>query len=271
MKLLNQKVLPAILDPLGQQLGQIFAQILQADIGRLGGVLPTQKELDRIVRGVAAEQMIRPTHVRQAAGAVRALSATLGSPQAQTALQGVRERLRPQEVWPEDVAVQVSLEILRLSGHKWIDSDLPGGGAFVANLAVSTVANTKDTAGNVAQAVCGLIPEVGGAVCAVFKQIVEVAYNYAIPEAMKVTISTTMHNSIDFVMDETKKAYLQGRDPRALRQNLGPFKAVVDAFPTKQVLLDFAVRDQGIREMHMALFEYNESVRALAEIAVGRR
>ena len=273
MHLLQTKVLPAILDPIGQQLGQVFGQIMQSDAtgGSLGAMLPNQKELDRIIRGVAAEQLIRPSHVRKVAQKVKAMSAALGNPQqAQASLQDLQRVLDKQEIWPEEVAIQVAMELLRFSGHKWIDSDMPGAGAFVANLAVSTIGTSKDTVGNVVEAACGLIPEAGAAVCSIFKELIEVAYNYVTPEAMKIVISNTMHGALDQVINEVAKAYIQKYDPKQARQNMGPFASIINAFPTREVVIAFATRDRSIKDMQLALFDYNDSVRQFAETAVRR-
>jgi hypothetical protein len=35
----------------------------------------------------------------------------------------------------------------------------------------------KDYVGNVTEAACGLIPEAGAAICAIYKQMIEVGYN----------------------------------------------------------------------------------------------
>lgn len=273
MNLLQTKVLPAILDPVGQQMGQVFNQIMQSDMtgNSLSPLLPNQKELDRIIRGVAAEQLIRPSHVRKVAQKVRAMSASLGNPQqAQTSLQDLQKVLDKQEVWPEEVAIQVAMEILRFSGHKWVDSDMPGAGAFVANLAVSTIGTTKDTVGNVVESACGLIPEAGAAVCSIFKQLIEVGYNYVTPEAMKIVISNTMHGALDQSINEIAKAYIQKYDPRQARQNMGPFVSILNAFPARELVISFATKDRSIKEMQLALFDYNDSVRQFAEVAARR-
>jgi hypothetical protein len=273
VNLLQTKVLPVILEPIGQQLGQVFGQLMQSDAtgGSLGSLLPNQKELDRIIRGVAAEQLIRPGHVRTVAQKVKAMSSALGNPQqTQTSLVALQRALDKQEIWPEEVAIQVAMEILRFSGHKWVDSDMPGAGAFAANLAVSTIGTSKDTVGNVVEAACGLIPEAGAAVCAILKQMVEVAYNYVTPETMKILISNVMHSGVDQMINEIAKAYIQKYDPRQARQQMGAFASIVDAFPTREVVIAFATRDRSIREMQLALFEYNDSVRQFAETAARR-
>jgi hypothetical protein len=273
VNLLQTKVLPVILEPVGQQLGQMFGQLMQSDAtgGSLGTLLPNQKELDRIIRGVAAEQLIRPGHVRSVAQKVKAMSSALGNPQqTQTSLAALQRALDKQEIWPEEVAIQVAMEIFRFSGHKWVDSDMPGAGAFVANLAVSTIGTSKDTVGNVVEAACGLIPEAGAAVCAIFKQLVEVAYNYVTPETMKILISNVMHGGVDQMINEIAKAYIQKYDPRQARQQIGAFASIVDAFPTREVVIAFATRDRSIREMQLALFDYNDSVRQFAETAARR-
>ena len=272
MNLLQTKVLPAILDPVAQHMGQIFAQLMQSDMagGSLAPLLPNQKELDRIIRGVAAEQLIRPNHVRAAAQKVHALSKTLGTPQAQAALLALQQALDIQEIWPEEVAIQVAMEILRFSGHKWIDSDMPGAGAFTANLAVATMETAKDTVGNVAEAVCGVVPEFGGVVCAIFQEMLVIAYDYVSPPAMKIVIANTMHGALDHVINEATKAYVQKYDPKQIRQQMGPFASIVNAFPTREVVIAFATRDRSIREMQLALFDYHDSVRQFAETAARR-
>jgi hypothetical protein len=273
MHLFQTKVLPVVLDPIGQQLGQVFGQIMQSEAtaGSLGALLPNQKELDRIIRGVAAEQLIRPGHVRAVAQKVKAMSTALGNAQqSQTSLQALQRVLDKQEIWPEEVAIQVAMEILRFSGHKWVDSDMPGAGAFLANIAVSTMATTKDTVGNVVEAACGLIPEAGAAICSIYKEFIEVAYDYVTPQGMKISISNVMHGALDQAMNEIAKAYVQKYDPRQTRQQIGALASIVNSFPTREVVIAFATRDRSIREMQLALFEYHDSVRQFAETAVRR-
>lgn len=273
MHLLETKVLPAILDPIGQQLGQVFGQIMQSDAtgGSLGSMLPNQRELDRIIRGVAAEQLLRPSHVRDAAQKVRALSGALpNAQQAHTALQALQKVLDKQEIWPEEVAIEVAMEILRFSGHKWIDSDMPGAGGNMANLTAATLVSTKDTVGCLAEAVCGAIPEFGGAACAIFQEFIEVAYDTVVPQASIIVTSNVMHGALDQAINEIEKAYIQKYDPHQTRQNLGPFASIVKAFPTRDVVIAFATRDRSVREMQFALFDYHDSVRRFAETAVRR-
>lgn len=272
MNLLQTKVLPAILDPVAQHMDLMFSHLMQSDMagGSLAPLLPNQKELDRIIRGVAAEQLIRPNHVRAVSQKVQALSKSLGTPQAQAALLALQRALDKQEVWPEEVAIQVAMEILRFSGHKWIDSDMPGAGAFTANLAVATMETAKDTVGNVAEAACGVVPEFGGVVCAIFQEMLVIAYDYVSPPAMKIVISNTMHGALDHVINEATKAYLQNYDPKQARQQMGPFASIVNAFPTREVVIAFATRDRSIREMQLALFDYHDSVRQFAETAARR-
>jgi hypothetical protein len=124
--------------------------------------------------------------------------------------------------------------------------------------------------GNVVEAACGLIPEAGAAICSIFKELIEVAYNYVSPPAMKILISNTMHGALDQTINEIGKAYIQKYDPRQARQNLGPLASIVNAFPTREVVIAFATRDRSVREMQLALFEYNDSVRLFAETALRR-
>lgn len=140
----------------------------------------------------------------------------------------------------------------------------------VANFAGSTMGTTKDTVGNVAESACGLIQEFGAVVCSIFKELIEVAYNYVSPQAMKIVISNVMHGGLDQGINEIAKAYIQRYDPRQARQNLGTFASIVNAFPTREVVIGFATRDRSTKEMQLALFDYNDSVRQFAEVAARR-
>jgi hypothetical protein len=271
--LVERKVLPVLFEPVGQAMGGVFDQLLRSEGigGDLTRLLPNQKELDRIIRGVAAEQLIRPNQVKDAASKLHALSTALGNRQnAQTALLTLQRALDRQQIWPEEVAIQVGIEILRFSGHKYVDSDLPGNGAFFANIGVSILSSAKDTVGNVVESACGLIPEAGAAACSIYKELIEFAYDYISPETMKILISNAMHGELDRLMDRIGKAYIERHDPRQVRQELGAFAAMVDRFPTREVVIAFATRDRQVRAMQLALFEYHDSVRQFAETAVRR-
>jgi hypothetical protein len=199
------------------------------------------------------------------------MSGSLPNPQqAQASLLALQKALDKQEIWPEEVAIQVAMEILRFSGHKWIDSDMPGAAGNMSNLAASILVSTKDTAGAVTEAACGLIPEAGGAICAIFQEMIEVAYNTIVPQASIMTTSQAMHGALDQLINEVAKAYIQKYDPRQARQTMGPFAAVVNSFPTRDVVIAFATKDRSVKEMQLALFDYNDSVRQLAETAVRR-
>jgi hypothetical protein len=87
---------------------------------------------------------------------------------------------------------------------------------------------------------------------------------------MKIVISNAIHGGLDQAINEVAKAYIQKYDPRQARQNLGPFASIVNSFPTREVVIGFATRDRSIKEMQLALFDYNDSVRQFAEAAVRR-
>jgi hypothetical protein len=72
------------------------------------------------------------------------------------------------------------------------------------------------------------------------------------------------------LVNEIAKTYIHKYAPRQARQQIVAFASIVDAFPTRQVLIAIATRDRSVRKMQLALFEYHDSVRQFAEMAVRR-
>lgn len=273
MKMLNERVMPVMLEATGGQIGQVLDQITRSDgIGdSLMTLLPNQKELDRIIRGVAAEQLIRPQHVRRTAEKLDVLTDNFSNlPKRAEALQEFNRMLGQQEIWPEEVAFQVGIEMLRFSGHKWIDGEGPGQGGFIGNLGISTITSTRDTVNGVAEAACGLIPEAGAAVCSLFMEMTNLTYNYVVPQAGKVLYSKTMHDIFDKTMSELSNALIKNIDRQQLRQQLGVLTPLIDAFPTKEAVIALASRDKSIQEMQKAFFTYNDSVRRFTTAAANQ-
>lgn len=270
MKMLNERVMPVLMETAGTQIGQVLGQITYSnDTGdSLLGLLPNQKELDRIIRGVAAEQLIRPKHIKRAADKLDVLTNNFSNlPKRAEALQEFSRVLDKQEIWPEEVAFQVGIEILRFVGHQWINGEGPGQGGFIGNLGISTITSTRDTVNGVVESGCGLIPEAGAAVCSIFLEMTNLAYNYVIPEMGKTIYSRTMHDIFDKTVDELSRALVINIDRQQLRQQIGLLTPLIDSFPTKEAVISLATKDKSIQEMQKALFTYNDSIRKFTEIA----
>ena len=273
MKMLNERVMPVVMDAAGTQIGQVLDQITRSDStgDSLLALLPNQKELDRIIRGVAAEQLIRPKHVKKVADKLDVLTENFSDPPKRTeALQEFNRLLDKHEVWPEDVAFQVGIEILRFVGHQWIDGEGTGQGGFIGNLGIATITSTRDTVNGVVEAGCGLIPEAGAAICSVFLEMTNLAYNYVIPEIGKAIYSKTMHNIFDKTVNELSDALVNNIDRQQLRHHLGLLAPLIDSFPTKEAVISLAAKDKSIQDMQKALFRYNDSVRKFAETAASQ-
>lgn len=273
MKLLNERVLPVVMDAAGKQMGQILEQVTRSDGtgGSLLGLLPNQQELDRIIRGVAAEQLIRPRHVRKAAEKLDALTDGFSnSTKRSEALQAFHQMLDKQEIWPEDIAFQVGIEILRFVGHQWIDGEGIGQGGFIGNLGISMLTSTRDTVNGVVESACGLIPEAGAAVCSIFMEMTNLAYNHVVPEMGKDLYSRSMHTTFDETINSLSTALLKDIDRQQLRQQLGMLTPLIDAFPTKEAVMALATKDKSIQEMQKVLFTYNDSVRRFTTTAANQ-
>lgn len=233
-------------------------------------LLPGTEELAKIARGVAAKYLLDAGKIRTVAGNVTQLAGALGNEQAsQQALARVEGALASTQVWTELVLLEIGVEILRFIGHKYIDSNEPWGGASLVNMGVGLLNTLETTVGNVAEAACGLVPEVGAAVCSVVRECVEIAYHNVGVVAAEQAAMKGLHLGYDQVVDTALRAMKQGHDPRTLRQQAGPLGALLDAFPTKEIVV--ALGDGKTKEMQEALFAYHDGVLALSRAAATAR
>lgn len=233
-------------------------------------LLPGTEELEKIARGVAAKYLLDAGKIRVVAGNVSQLAGVLGNEQAsQQALARVEGALASTQVWTELVVLEIGMEILRFVGHKYIDSNEPWGGASLVNMGIGLLNTLETTVGNVAEAACGLVPEVGAAVCSVVREGVEIAYHNVGVVAAEQAAMKGLHLGYDQVVDTALRAMKQGHDPRAMRQQAGPLGALLDAFPTKEIIV--ALGDGKTKEMQEALFAYHDGVLALSRAAATPR
>ena len=95
----------------------------------LGDVVPGLGDILDIKNAVLADQLLNPRDLYAAASQIEHLTKTLNNPsQRGQALNAVRTALDPNTPWTESPLYRYRMEILRVVGKKYLDSELPGGG-----------------------------------------------------------------------------------------------------------------------------------------------
>jgi hypothetical protein len=154
-------------------------------------LFPGPGDVKDIATGVLSEYLLNPPAVNQSADRVHQLVVALNTPNSQVApaLAALRTSLDNSFQLPAVAYLDIGLEIVRFTGHKFIDSErleidlggglaIPPGGAFMVEAAVKSLAAVENTVDEVAGSACGLIPEAGAAVCNAVLWVVEKGWEW---------------------------------------------------------------------------------------------
>ena len=125
------------------------------------------------------------------------------------------------------------------------------------------------TTQNVTEALCGLIPEVGGAVCAYVLHIVVTVWNGAVVPQLQREASELVHVAMDTSMDRVRGELSRGLKLAEVRSRLGPADAVIAALPREALLAAWAngFIDHDIKSID----RFTGSVLSLTSAAAPRR
>lgn len=234
-----------------------------------GSLLPELSEIKTLTQGVLAEHLLNPQELLAASGRVQNLSQALtvsGSRDAQ--LQALRVALDPNSDWTEALYIDIGMEILRLVGDRYIESEEVGGGGFLIGKAIGTLNIGEVTVGGVVQSAAGLVPEAGSVVAFVVREGPDAVFQLTIPDLLKKTTKAMLHFAYGTFIDEAKKAMKQGRPYDTIKQQVGLFAALLPYLPSKQQMMFLA--DTHTKDVKAALTQYNRSVLQLAETAARR-
>jgi hypothetical protein len=245
-------------------------------------LFPGPGEVKDIATGVLSGYLLNPPAVHQSADRVHQLAVALDAQNRQgvpAALATVRTSLDNTFQLPAVAYLDIGIEIIRFSGHKFIDSEraeielgggmaIPPGGAFMVEAAIKSLGTVENTVDEVAGAACGLIPEAGAAVCDAVLWVVEKGWEWVGRPALKQGVLFGMNKAFDVFMDKVKDSMHRtaGQDANAvlddLRRQAGPFAPLVDNLQKEAILF---LAESYIKETRLAIEHYNVSVRELAE------
>jgi hypothetical protein len=219
-----------------------------------------------VTQAVLADHLLNPRDLYAAATHVENLTKSLNNQaQRQAALGEVRTALDPYSPWTEALYIDIGMEILRVVGNNYLDSDLPGGGTNMVNLGVGFVSGALGGAGDVGCGAGGLLPEVGAAIVVTIKLGPELSKEIVLDDWIAAGIVGGLHFGYNWIIDEAKEALKLGKSYDLLQQGAGPLKALLRVLPGKQAVMMLA--DTHTKDMKKALVRYNQSVLLLAETA----
>ena len=232
----------------------------------LGDVVPGLGDIIDIKNAVLADQLLNPQTLYAAASQVERLSKSLNNTaQRGQALNGVRTALDPNSPWTEALYIDIGMEILRVVGKNYLNSELPGGGSFLIRSAVEVLDFGEQTVGTVVQSAAGLVPEVGGIISGVAKVTPDVIWKLTINNIIVGSVKGGLLYAYGKVIDEGKKALKSGRTYTTIQQHAGPLSALLRYLPSKQQIIILA--STHTEDTRKALERYNRSVLLLAEAA----
>lgn len=251
-------------------------------------LFPGPGEVKDIATGVLSAYLLNPPAVHQSADRVHQLAVALDAQNRQgvpAALATVRTSLDNTFRLPAVAYLDIGIEIIRFSGHKFIDSEraeidlgaglaVPPGGAFMVEAAMKSLGAVENTVDEVAGAACGLIPEAGAAVCDAVLWVAEKGWEWVGRPALKQGVLFGMNKAFDAFMDKVKDSMHRnaGQDANAvlddLRRQAGPFAPLVDNLQKEAILF---LAESYIKDTRLAIEHYNVSVRELAEASARPR
>jgi hypothetical protein len=252
-----------IAPPLHEAIGKGLSKAIT---GKNGSVLLTKDELKAVANGVYAKYLIQ--QLEKGTTTIQRFTGALGNQKAQSnALAKLQSALHPQAQWPELFRLELGTEIVRAMGHKYINSDKPPHGGFLINQAVGLIHLSQGTVEKLVSAICGLVPEVGAAVCAIVEVAVDAVWNQALVPGIRWGAKTGIHKGLDQVMNQAKTALQQGKRLSDFRQSSGPLNSILNVL-SKDLINHLA--ETHLKDTRNALNGFNKSIIQLAVAAKGR-
>jgi hypothetical protein len=283
--MMNERILPAVRAGLATQLRGGFESVvkvvpspiptvnqeIEKRVPFLQGLTLTEREMRAVARGVLLERQFEVAF-RSGSEAIEALAKAVVAGSTAAALDQARQRAEAAlkaTIDYDQLYAAIGVELLRAIGHKYIDSERLGHGGFLLNQGFSLLQLSGGTTQNVSGALCGLIPEVGGVICAYVLQIVVTVWNGALVPQLQREVSDLIHVAMDTSMDRVRSDLARGLKLADVRARLGPADGVIAAIPSEALLAAWAngFIDHDIKSID----RFTGSVLSLTSAAVQRR
>ncbi len=258
-QIFKHHIAPPLHAAIGKGLGKMIT-------GKNSSFLLTEDELKDVANGVYSKFLIQ--QLKQSATTLERFTSNLGNAQIQgVALNHLQTALNPQAQWPELLRLELGTEIVRAIGHKYLNSNKPGHGGFLVNQAVGLLHWSEGTVEKVASGVCGLIPEVGAAICAIVETAIDGVWNHVLVPGVRWGAKKSLHAGIDLSMNEAKKAIQHHKLLTEFRQSSGPLNIILNVL-SKDFLNYLA--ETHLKDTRKALDDYNSAVFRLAQTSANR-
>ena len=232
----------------------------------LGNLVPGFGDIIDIKNSVLADQLLNPRNLYSASSKIDLLIKSLNNPaQRSQTLNEVRTALDPNAPWTESLYIDIGMEILRVVGKNYLNSEAPGGGSFIIRSGVEVLDFGEQTVGTVVNSAAGLVPEVGGIVAGLVKVTPDAIWKLTINNIIVGSVKGGAHFAYGKVIDKAKDALKTGRPFATIQQHAGPLSTLLQYLPSKQQILLLA--STHTEDTRKALEQYNRSVIRLAETA----
>lgn len=164
--------------------------------------------------------------------------------------------------FPDSLVLKFGYELLRARGHDFIDRSEAPGGEWAADQIKDVYISGMDGVNEVVGALCGLIPEVGGVICAPISYVTRIVYAKIVANIIKKKLVEFMHEQLDVAMDKGWQAIENNTDPDAVWQQAGPLGIILQGY-TQDTILQIA--NDAIGPFRDELIEYNNNLSQIIE------
>jgi len=157
--------------------------------------------------------------------------------------------------WPDSIIVRFGYEIARAKAHDFVDEDEAPGGGWANEQIITVYIAGMDGINDVVGALCGLIPEVGGVICAPFSYVSRFVYAKIVARFLRSKINEFMHTQVDVTFDKGWKFFEKNTNTNNAWKKAGPLGVVFQGY-TRDTFIQMANDEVGpYRE---ELIEYNK-------------
>jgi hypothetical protein len=234
--LFNEKIVPVITGKIAEGLSDALEKKLDVD---------SESIVTGIFVGVLAEEMKASNKVFN-----QMLKQDIGARDSKKITAAIERTT----AWPDSIILRFGYEIARAKAHDFVDEEEAPGGQWVNEQIITVYIAGMDGINDVVGALCGLIPEVGGIICAPFSYVSRFVYAKIVARFLRSKINEFMHAQVDVTFDKGWKFFEKNTNTNNAWKNAGPLGVVFQGY-TRDTFIQMANDEVGpFREQ---LIEYN--------------
>jgi hypothetical protein len=242
--LFNEKIVPKITGKIADGLGDALEKKLDVD---------SESIVTVIFVSVLAEEMKASNKVFS-----EMLKQDVGS-RDRNKIAAAIERTT---AWPDSIIMRFGYEIARAKAHDFVDKEEAPGGKWVNEQIITVYIAGMDGINDVVGALCGLIPEVGGVICAPFSYVSRFVYAKIVARFLRKKIDEFMHAQVDVTFDKGWDILENNTNTENAWKQAGPLGIIFQGH-TRDTFIQMANEEFGpFRE---ELVEYNKLLGEIIE------